>query len=107
MGAYYYVRGPQAAVHNAEQFSGKTARADLSVTDWAATEDSDQPQRYKCPRAFIPIADGTIVLTALEDSSSGPTYVLAGITYSIAIRAITRTGTSAALQVANAVTLLY
>ena len=106
MSATYIVRAPSNGVHNGEQFSQKTANADLSSTNWAASADGADSTQYLCPRAFIPKADGILVVTPLDGAATN-VYVLAGLIYPIAIKAITRTGTATALQIADAVTLLY
>lgn len=103
----YIVNGPSNGVNNGEQFSQRTANADLSSTDWNPTVESADLHTYRCPRAFIPKADGVLVITPLDNSTASNTYVLKGILYPIAIKKITRTGTDAALQIADAVTLVY
>jgi hypothetical protein len=105
--ARYYVRAPVAGINNGEQFSDLTANVDLSTLSWAATEDTNLPQHYRCPRAFVANFSGTLAFTALQSSAATPMYVIQGKEYPIAIRAITKASSSAALQVADAVTLLY
>jgi hypothetical protein len=103
----YIVNAPSNGVHNGEQFSQRTENVDLSSTNWAPTVESADLHTYRCPRAFVPNADGTLIITALDDSSSRTIVVKQGLLYPIALKAITRSGTSAALQIANAVCLLY
>lgn len=103
----YIVNGPGNAVNNGNHFSQRTANADLSASSWAPTVESADQHTYICPRAFVPKADGTLVIRGLDDSADRNLYVLAGVIYPIALKAINRTGTSAALQIADAVTLLY
>jgi hypothetical protein len=107
MSAYYIVQGPANAVNNGEKYSQRTANADLSAASWAPTVDSADAHTYVCPRAFVPKADGVLVIRALDDTADRNMYVLAGLVYPIALKAINRTGTAAALQIADAVTLLY
>jgi hypothetical protein len=103
----YIVRAPGNGVHNGEQFSQRTANVDLSAASWAPTVESEDPHTYICPRAFVPAAEGTLVITALDDGATRKIYVKPGVVYPIAIKAITRTGTTGALQIADAVCLLY
>lgn len=107
MSEKYKVRGPSNSVPNGEQFSQKTASIDLDATDWAPSADSADVTDYLCPRAFVPAADGTLAITALDDSAVSNLYVKAGVIYPIAIKAIDQSACSAALQIADAVTLLY
>ena len=111
MATNYIVRGPQNGVPNGEQMSMKTANVDLSSTNWAATQDPAMNgaagDTYLCPRAFVPNYSGTLVFAAANDTSSTTMIVNAGQLYPIAIRSITRASCSAALQVANAVAILY
>jgi hypothetical protein len=106
--AEYFVRGPSTPVNNGEQFSDKTANVDLSSASFTQAADSTDPlARIRCCRAFVPAADGTLVYQAMSDTADKKIVVKAGGVYSVAIKSINRTGTSSALQIADAVTLLY
>ena len=102
----YVVNAPSNAVHNGEQFSQRTANVALNAADWDASIDSTT-QQYRCPRGFIPKAEGTLAIKALDDSSVVNVYVLKGILYPIAIKHIDQSACSAALQIADAVALVY
>jgi hypothetical protein len=107
MSAYYYVRGPRGAVNNAEQFSSHGANVSLAAGDWDASEDSGDDSRYLCPRGFIPKAEGVLAVKPLDDDNVVNYYVLKGILYPIAIKHIDQSACSAALQIADAVALVY
>lgn len=108
MATNYIIRAPQNAVHNGEQPSTHTANADLSSTNWTASQDAAiLGDTYVCPRAFVPNYSGTMVFTSAADSATTTMIVNAGQVYPIAIRSITRASCSAALQVAAAVALIY
>ena len=107
MSATYYVNAPSNGVHNGEQFSQRTANVSLASVDWAPTIDSADAHTYRCPRAFVTKADGILAITALDDSAVTNMYCLAGIIYPVAIRAIDQSACASALQIADAVTLLY
>lgn len=106
MSATYYVNAPSNGVHNGEQFSQRTANVALNAADWDATVDSADAHTYRCPRGFIPKAEGTLAIKALDDSSVVSIYVLKGILYPIAIKHIDQSACSAALQIADAVALV-
>lgn len=106
--ARYIIRGPQDAVNNGDHPCMDTAMADLSAANWAASQDPAMlGDAYRCPRAFVPNYSGTLVFQAVQDSADSTMIVNAGQVYPIAIKSITRASCSAALQVANAVALLY
>lgn len=100
----YFVSAPSNGVSNGEQFSQRLASVSLAAADWdAALVEAS----YPCPRAFIPAADGTLAVKALDDSAVVNVKVVAGMVYAIAIKHIDQSACSAALQIADAVTLLY
>jgi hypothetical protein len=105
--ANYIIRGPKDAVHNGDHPSMDTANADLSAANWTASADAADPTDTLCPRAFVPNYAGTLAFRAVNDSADTIMIVSAGTPYPIAIKQITRASCSAALQVANAVALLY
>ena len=111
MATNYIVRGPQNGVPNGEQMSMKTANISLNASNWAASQDPAMNgaagDTYLCPRAFVPNYSGTLVFQAANDSADVTMFVNAGQLYPIAIKSITRASCSAALQVANAVAILY
>lgn len=111
MATNYIIRAPKDAVANGDQPCMDTAMVDLSSTNWAASQDpamnGGAGDTYLCPRAFIPNYSGTLAFKAAQDSADSVMIVNAGQVYPIAIRSITKASCSAALQVANAVTLLY
>lgn len=104
----YFVRGPSCPVNNGDQFSDKTANVDLSAASFTQAADAaDKVGEIRCCRAFVPAADGTLVYQSLNDAADRKIYVLKGKEYPIALKSVNRTGTSAALQIADALTLLY
>ena len=106
--ARYIIRGPQDAVNNGDHPCMDTAMVTLASANWAASQDpSAIGDTYRCPRAFVPNYSGTLVFQAAQDSADSTMIVNAGQVYPIAIKSITQASCSAALQVANAVTLLY
>lgn len=111
MATQYIVRSPKDAVANGEQPCMDTAMADLSAANWTASQDpamnGGAGDTYLCPRAFVPNYSGTLAFRAAQDSADSVIIVNAGQVYPIAIKQITRASCSAALQVANAVALLY
>lgn len=107
MSEKYKVRGPSNSVPNGEQFSQKTETVDLNASDWNPAADAADVTDYLCPRAFVPAADGTLAIKALDDSAVQTIYVKAGAVYAVAIKFIDQSACSAGLQIADAVTLLY
>lgn len=88
--------------------SQKTANVDLSAADWTAAIDTGlSATDILCPRAFIANYAGTLVYKAKDDSANVTLIVNAGQQYSIALASVTRASCSAALQVANALVVLY
>lgn len=111
MATNYIVRAPKDHVHGGEQPSMDTANVNLSSADWSASVDpamnGGAGDTYLCPRAFVPNYSGTLVFKAAQDTADVTLIVNAGQVYPIAIRSITRASCSAALQVANALLVLY
>lgn len=107
----YVVRGPTEVATNGDLYSTITFSVSLTASDWAPSADPARNggagDTVRCPRAFIPAADGTLAIQAIGDSAVQSPYVLKGLIYPIAIKAIDQSACSAALQIANAVTLLY
>ena len=105
--ADYVVRGPTGSPTNGEMYSDKTGNANLSASNWAPSADAAQPSKLRCPRAFVPFAAGTLVFKAVSDTSDVTMYVLQGKEYPIALKSVTQASCSAALQITNALALLY
>lgn len=103
----YITRGPASAANNGDMFSQKTANASLGVSDWTAAIDGTNAMDVRCPRAFVPNADGTLAIRGIDDAADTIIDVKEGVVYPIAIKQITRASCSASLQIANAVALLY
>lgn len=101
------IRRPKDSVDKGDHPSSDTANADLSAANWTASADPVTPTDTWCPRAFVPNFDGTLLFRAMNDAADTTMIVKAGSVYPIAVKQFTRTGTSAALQVANAIALLY
>jgi hypothetical protein len=103
------VRGLKNTVPGAAHPSGRTENADLSASNWTASTASplNVASALHCPRAFIPNYSGTLVFKGKDDSADRTLIVNAGSIYPISIQSITRASCSAALQVANALLLLY
>jgi hypothetical protein len=107
MATNYITRGPTGSPTNGDMYSDKTGNANLSAANWSAPADAAQSPQVRCPRAFVPFADGTLVFKGMSDSSDTTMYVLKGLTYSIAIKSITQASCSVALQITNALALLF
>ena len=107
----YLVRGPIEVATNGDLYSTITLSVSLTASDWSPSADPSANgaagDTYRCPRAFIPAADGTLACKAIGDSDVQSPYVLKGLVYPIALKFIDQSACSAALQIANAVTLLY
>lgn len=102
----FTVQAPRSVRHG-DHPSQRTANVDLSASNWTAAAAALNTNQVRLPRSFVANVAGTLSFRAQDDSADSVMTVVAGATYAIVIKSITRASCSAPLQVANALTLLY